>query len=1784
MAFKVISGGLIETPDETSIPNPTPRRVANLRKSQKTIRRLLTREPEPEPSAFKIISGGLKQPTFLESVKPRVPTLGEPAILTPEEERSARESISLIPTAKEFFQFDYKGKQQVSPPKEVEAIGEGLRRFGYSTLDTLLFNVPSLTAKATGLPISEPKTTIGKAGEVVGTVAGSIGRLKAISGFIGKTGLAGKTFDIGNKLSPYWKAAPRFLPRIIHTGATFGGVTFIENAIKQGFEGKIDILDLGEKTIKDTALGGSLGFIGGFKNVPVAVVSAGGLGYLASKSEGASEKEALINGAVWAGFELFGAAGREKALRAGAEKSIRDSLAQWAKARNDRMSTVQAKEMADIYFAQLKSSGMLDKVLVDGKLDVVNVMESFNANIQASIKGVKPIPIRGEFIAGAKPPVTPAPAKLPVKPPTAPPAITPAPAGVVEKPIAKKFTAEQPKPPAKPLTPEEEGYKKIIEASGGEFVGVTTAPAGIWFNEPIKGSTLVLKPEDFSKEAIQAKFDKFKALDEKAKKAKPEVKEKPSLVEEARKYDKVEDFVAGQVKFYHGTVTGDFSEFSKEYMGKRTGAPSAKKAIFFSKNKKVAETYSEIIEDKTNTELLDLFEFGDLKSDDPFENIPKKGQIIEASLDMKKPYVWDFKGTEIREESFRNLIEKAIKQGYDSVIFKNVLDTYGRKVNKIYDDIYAVFNPSQIKTKSQLTAIWNEAQKGKVGVKPVSFDDMITIKGEFETKLKLDRSLSAYGAIVKPENVYNAIKGYSPAQLKALSNWYKMRENPAQLMVSGMIDSIIEKPPQKPALTAEEKRVEKPVEKIPEKPKISRVTVEELEKSREKYGLAELSVDESKKWVDIFSKASTKTFESTSISNSIHKKARVLTNEEFAILSLRKAELENIINEAEENAGKAIDSGNKVEQERYSGVSATALSELDTITESLRFSNREAGRALNIIKVAIKKEQEQYKIAKILLKAKVAKGKTLTTEEINKFRELAKKIKVFEQKESDLNKQIETLEEQLSKKDAEQNFVKTVKGKARKVKTEDLSKERESLFEQLNKIGYRLNDITGVTYESAKIISQLSINYFQSGIKSVEKIAEEITNKLPGVTKKDVYDSLGGRIKRTKAIVVSDTKRQILELKKQAKLLGEIEDAYNGIFAKLAKGPISSGRVASLRKQLKELKNKAEISTRDEERLKEILMKIDSINDQLDSGIKLAAKKKVKVDPKKIQEAKTKLHELRRLLNLRDTISKLEKQIRTGKKETVKGVRVDTVAIKQAKSKIVELRREIHKKERVQNLKGKIAELEKQLETGARTEKVKRFEDTYTKNIKQDISEIRRLIAAKDKIADLEKQLETGDFKVPVRVQRVVKRADLLEAQVKLSQLRREVREHIHRLRPRTGREVFVDIVSLPRELMATADFSAVGRQAAVLSALNPIKTLKILKQSLPAFFKQDKADEIDVLIKQHENHETRIKAGLKIKSMENIKFSDREEYFLSSLGEKIPLYGHVVRASNRHMVSHLNLMRVMAFDRFLDLYPDSTDAELKNWASYVNIASGIGDMGSFNKVASELSVAFFSPRFSTSRIQMPYEVFKYRKTPRVRKEIAKNYMKFLSIVGLTLWLAKLAGADIELDPEDPDWLKIQIGDTRIDPWGGLQQPARVTVLSAMKTLSTFGVIKMKKNIDLYNAMARFIRYKLSPAVSAPLELAQGKSAIGEEVTPIQTFTRIVTPLAAEEVVETFRSNALLGAILSPFIMLGVGVATYEDRRKKAPTEPTYYERPKSRKVEKFYETVEKRKKKASWL
>jgi len=207
------------------------------------------------------------------------------------------------------------------------------------------------------------------------------------------------------------------------------------------------------------------------------------------------------------------------------------------------------------------------------------------------------------------------------------------------------------------------------------------------------------------------------------------------------------------------------------------------------------------------------------------------------------------------------------------------------------------------------------------------------------------------------------------------------------------------------------------------------------------------------------------------------------------------------------------------------------------------------------------------------------------------------------------------------------------------------------------------------------------------------------------------------------------------------------------------------------------------------------------------------------------------------------------------------------------------------------------------------------------------------------------------------------------------------------------------------------------------------------------------------------------------------------------------------------------------------------------------------------------LSVVFFAPRFAVSRIQTPMawgrSVLPGRlggfESPRVRKAIARDLVGNVAGGITVLALAKFAGADVSLDPNSSDFLKIRIGNTRIDIFAGFQQPARVILRIGQAITNKAGITEadnsgISEDFDAIDIINRFAMFKLSPAITVPGELLRGKTIVGQETTPLGTALRSVTPLVYDDIAEAWRDAGFGRAALATGLgFVGVGVNTFAD-------------------------------------
>lgn len=201
---------------------------------------------------------------------------------------------------------------------------------------------------------------------------------------------------------------------------------------------------------------------------------------------------------------------------------------------------------------------------------------------------------------------------------------------------------------------------------------------------------------------------------------------------EPKNYKTVEEFLkAHGIPVYHGT-SQEFKVFDKTKLGSYTGARDAIIGFHFTDNKKIADLFG--IPEKTNEVFLDI-----KKLFDPWDFVghknkhPELYEIIfgeKPELDIEKyenfsAIMMDGLRFASSQHEFKemfsdkNILYRLKAKGYDGMKFplteSDVLMGKGAGVKNIRGNEIIVFEPSQIKTKSQLIELWNKAQFGIKG-------------------------------------------------------------------------------------------------------------------------------------------------------------------------------------------------------------------------------------------------------------------------------------------------------------------------------------------------------------------------------------------------------------------------------------------------------------------------------------------------------------------------------------------------------------------------------------------------------------------------------------------------------------------------------------------------------------------------------------------------------------------------------------------------------------------------------------------------------------------------------------------------------------------------------------------------------------------------------------------------------------------------------------------------------------------------------------------------------------
>lgn len=359
--------------------------------------------------------------------------------------------------------------------------------------------------------------------------------------------------------------------------------------------------------------------------------------------------------------------------------------------------------------------------------------------------------------------------------------------------------------------------------------------------------------------------------------------------------------------------------------------------------------------------------------------------------------------------------------------------------------------------------------------------------------------------------------------------------------------------------------------------------------------------------------------------------------------------------------------------------------------------------------------------------------------------------------------------------------------------------------------------------------------------------------------------------------------------------------------------------------------------------------------------------------------------------------------------------------------------------------------------------------------------------------------------------------------------------------------------LNLPRAAMATADLSAPLRQGIFLIG-RPKQWIPAFKNMFKYAFNKKAYDGLLDEIKARPTYKLMREGGLSLTDTGPI-LSSREEAFMSNLMEKIPGFGRVAAGSNRAYSGFLNKLRADVFDDLVkSAKSQGIEVEgktLKDISSFVNAATGRGDLGALQRAAPILNGVFFSPRLIASRVNLLNPAYYARLDPFVRKEALKSLITFGGTALTVLGLAKLAGAEVGADPRSANFGKIKVGNTRYDVLGGFQQYIRLAaqLITGQIVSSTSGKTMTLgegyKPLTRKDIIMRFFESKESPVASFVTGLLTGKTGIGEDFNLSEEIISRFIPMFAQDAYDLMKEWGPAGALMAAPGFFGMGSQTY---------------------------------------
>lgn len=388
--------------------------------------------------------------------------------------------------------------------------------------------------------------------------------------------------------------------------------------------------------------------------------------------------------------------------------------------------------------------------------------------------------------------------------------------------------------------------------------------------------------------------------------------------------------------------------------------------------------------------------------------------------------------------------------------------------------------------------------------------------------------------------------------------------------------------------------------------------------------------------------------------------------------------------------------------------------------------------------------------------------------------------------------------------------------------------------------------------------------------------------------------------------------------------------------------------------------------------------------------------------------------------------------------------------------------------------------------------------------------------------------------------------------------------------------------------IQASGDFSHLFRQGGLAVWMQPHLLPQFVKQTLKSTREAGFASNID-RIEQGADFVLKQRMGIDFAFAGNGKdhVSGEEMFEGSEVLQRIPIvretYGRLVKKSDEVFGGGLDHLRDGFGQLLIDAlraggvtYKDSPQA-YRDAGKFVNIITGRADVGPHNRALTRSLYAVmrligFSPRYRLSRLQflaLPFDPtgIMYRSHPAVRRAVWKYVARYyatmgaliggLSALGYVTGVAALAA----LSPDDDDFLKLKIGNFRLDLTSGHQTQARF-LLRMMREAGrnlrgdVTPAMSGERQLEL---TGRWLRSGMDPRTSLVTDWYLGEDFTGKPFKWGGLDAALATRLMPINISNAYRSTGEAGARTAgaqyAADFLGLGTSVYPDNPDKPRSE-----------------------------